>query len=225
MLLIPTLVVLAAGCPRKPAGPATGDRAVERTDGPGKPEPRECEDILFDLDQAILGGSNECDRDEDCACFDQSWKEGTCGAVTRRDGIPELEKLAREAGDAGCPLPRPCPTFTCKPHCRPRPHHKGFCTQLTRCVELSEQFESVLAQATNACKTAKDCGTYRAGVGHNCGGVTDGQTAGKLAKIAAAFFEEDCPYTVHCAPRGPFHIECRSGACIRVSDDFGPPPG
>lgn len=187
-------------------------------DRPPEPPARSCKDILFDLEQTVVSEASDCDTNEDCGCFDQEYDEGKCGVVTRKDTIRKIEKFAAEARAADCELPRPCPDFECKPHCRPRPGFTGYCTTLTRCVELSEEFDEVLSGASRKCKTDEDCGIYRAGVGMNCGGVTDIETVRKLADIADEFFKIECQYTVNCAPRAAFHAECRSSTCIEVSD-------
>jgi hypothetical protein len=180
--------------------------------------PRPCEDILFDLEQSVVSSDNWCSKDEDCACFSEEYDQGKCGVVTGKKALPTIEGFAREARDAGCELPRPCPDFTCKPHCRPRGKDDGYCTELTPCIELSEQFDRVLSKGSRACEKDEDCGTYRAGVGMNCGGVTGKETADKLAEIAKKFFDLDCQYTVNCAPRAAFHGECKYGMCVEVSD-------
>ena len=214
-----TLALIAAsmiltGCPDRKAPPETGEKPTVKPAAP----PRPCEDILFDMEQSVVSGNNSCTKHEDCGCFAEEYDTGKCGVVTGKKALVIVEKYAAEARAAGCELPRPCPDFECKPHCRLRPGFDGFCTTLTRCVELSEQFEKVLAEGSLECEKDEDCGTYRAGVGHNCGGVTGRQTAEKLAEIAKEFFDIDCRYTVNCAPRASFHGECRSGVCLEVSD-------
>ncbi len=211
--------LILAGCPDKKAAPEAVETPAETPASP----PRPCEDILFDMEQSVVSGNNSCKKDEDCGCFAEEYDKGKCGVVTGKIALVTIEKFAAEARAAGCDLPRPCPDFECKPHCRLRGSFDGFCTELTRCVELSEQFEKVLAEGSRACEKDGDCGTYRAGVGQNCGGVTGRETAEKLAKIAKEFFDIDCRYTVNCAPRAAFHAECRSGVCLEVSD-FQPMP-
>ncbi len=213
--LIPVAMSLVLmGCPDRKITTETAEAAIEEP----APPPRPCEDILFDMEQAVVGGDTRCKKDEDCGCFDEEYDTGKCGMVTRKDTVKKIELFAAEARAAGCDLPRPCPDFTCKPHCRLRGSFDGFCTELTRCVELSEAFEKVLSEGSIKCKKDEDCGTYRAGVGQNCGGVTGRETADRLAKIADEFFEIDCQYTVNCAPRASFHGECKSGVCLEVPD-------
>jgi hypothetical protein len=188
----------------------------EAAGGALEPVPRACKDILLDLDQAIVASPNGCERDEDCACLGQLWREGRCAEVVSKDALPRIEEVASEALAAGCDYPRPCPGFECRAHCRPRSYDDGFCAQLDECMELSEEFERVLAGGSAKCRTPDDCGSYRAGVGQNCGGVTGRETADRLAVISSRFFEKGCDYTVNCAPRGPFHVECKLGMCVQV---------
>jgi hypothetical protein len=180
-----------------------------------EPVSRGCKEILLDLDQAIVASSNACAKDEDCACYGKVWKEGACAEVVQRGALARIEELAKEALAAGCEYPKPCPAFECRAHCRLRSGFDGYCAQLDRCMELSEEFEKVLAGGPGKCKKPGDCAAYRAGVGQNCGGVTDKVTAAKLAKISDEFFGKGCDYTVNCAPRGAFHAECLSGACAQ----------
>jgi hypothetical protein len=213
-LLMLSLILAAGACRSKPAGQAEPPPPEQTAEPPS----RSCEDILFDLEQSVVSGSTGCEKDEDCGCFDEEYDKGKCGVVTSKAALVAVEKFAAEARAADCELPRPCPDFECKPHCRPRPGFDGFCTPLTRCIELSEEFDRVLAEGSRKCEKDEDCGTYRAGVGMNCGGVTGIETAKKLAGIADEFFRKKCRYTVNCAPRPSFHGECRSGVCLEVSD-------
>jgi len=215
-------LVLASSCRGK--APEEAVKPPEETIKPPeetvKPEPvpRECKDILLDLDQAIVASPNGCAKDEECACLGTLWREGMCAEVVHKDAVARIKEFATEALAAGCDYPKPCPGFECKAHCRLRSGFDGFCAQLDRCMELSEEFEKVLAEGSGKCKKPADCGAYRAGVGQNCGGATDKVTAGKLAKIADEFFKKDCDYTVNCGPRGSFHLDCMSGMCVQVFD-------
>jgi len=190
--------------------------AAEPPDANPKPAPRGCREILLDLDQAIVASPNGCAKDGDCACYGQMWREDSCAEVVHRGALPRIEELAKEALAAGCEYPKPCPELECRAHCRLRSGFDGYCAQLDRCMELSEEFEKVLAGGPGKCKKPADCAAYRAGVGQNCGGVTDKATAAKLARISDEFFAKDCDYTVNCAPRGAFHAECLSGTCAQI---------
>lgn len=88
-----------------------------------------------------------------------------------------------------------------------------------RCAELSRRFDAVLLESTGACTDDADCASYGAGIGENCGGATDKTSADELRGIADEFHGAlGCDYTVHCAPRLVYGIECRDGLCVEINE-------
>jgi len=174
---------------------------------------RGCDEILAELETTATSGSNACESDHDCTCYNLPYKTGTCGLAISKKTNGDLVALTVEAKAAGCDLPVSCPGWKCTPHCNRRPGSEGFCTHLSPCAELSKRFDEVLSGATGKCEKDEDCGVYRAGVGRNCGGVTDAETAGALSGIFGEFFAASCDYVVQCAPRAPFVPRCANGVC------------
>jgi len=82
------------------------------------------------------------------------------------------------------------------------------------CKALAQKFDKILGTAKNTCNKDDDCKVYKAGVGKNCGGVTDKQTAEKLASITEEFFKLKCSYSVRCKARKVPKPVCKSGICI-----------
>lgn len=209
------LAAAGAGCQRGGAPASSGGLARTPTPDRGGPA-RSCDVVLRELRMALSSVSSDCGADADCTCFDHGFGPRGCGLVARRDAVRALERLVDETRRGGCAEAAECPPFECKAYCRPRGAKRGYCAQRDRCVELSDAFEATLAKAPGECKTAADCGRYRAGVGRNCGGVTDRATADALAKIAGQFFAEKCRYQVNCAPRAVRPIACAGGRCGTV---------
>jgi len=87
-----------------------------------------------------------------------------------------------------------------------------------QCKVLSKRFDAVLRAAPGTCKKNEDCASYSAGVGKNCGGAIDQASAKKLAAITKEFRAAKCGYTVHCAPRQVFGLECRKGVCAEINE-------
>jgi hypothetical protein len=87
------------------------------------------------------------------------------------------------------------------------------------CEQLTMRFEEILAKGRPGCASDEGCGVYQAGVGHNCGGITDRATANQLAGITEEFFARKCGYVINCAPRAMFRPVCVNGFCV---DGGGP---
>jgi hypothetical protein len=86
------------------------------------------------------------------------------------------------------------------------------------CRELSGIFRKTWKQAPGTCAADADCGCFNPVVEEaGCGGVTDRETATKLAKIESAFQASSCRWphlcgAQVCSPR------CKAGRCIEHLD-------
>jgi len=91
---------------------------------------------------------------------------------------------------------------------------KGITDTTERCRILSSAFDGVLKRATGRCTDHAGCAEYAAGIGHNCGGVTDAKAAAALARIEQRFRALSCSYSLACAARRRPRPRCQQGRCV-----------
>lgn len=88
---------------------------------------RGCGEILAELETIATSGSNTCESDHDCTCYNLPYKPGTCGVAISKKTNGDLVALTLEAKAAGCVRPHPCPGWKCTPRCKRRPGSEGVC--------------------------------------------------------------------------------------------------
>jgi hypothetical protein len=88
--------------------------------------------------------------------------------------------------------------------------------ELTGCEKTLADFDKALAEATYSCTKDKDCECFDTALsqkpGNECGGVVDGPTGKKLAKIAKQAKKDGCANSASCEPWTCAPI-CDEGRC------------
>lgn len=155
-----------------------------------------------------------CDSDSDCM------NSCALGATNRgwyaSSGAAATECLDGCAGSWAAPprcLGGRCLAFDFRGWLREDCTLKAIQERGARCRVLSAGFDGVLAKATERCSKDSDCAEFSAGIGDNCGGVTDGKTADALGRIEERFRTLDCPYVLACAARKRPTPRCVSNVC------------
>jgi hypothetical protein len=91
----------------------------------------------------------------------------------------------------------------------------GGTTSAPSCEDRAHGFDEAVSSSTaGVCSTDADCRCYPGGVSkdHSCGGITDRDTAEKLAKIAADYHQAGCHGGTDCAATLCL-ATCRAGKC------------
>lgn len=74
---------------------------------------------------ALRAGSDECNADGDCACYQGGIGGASgCGGVLNRESVAKLDEIGKRFRDMKCPHTQLCAAWACQPRCA-QGHCKG----------------------------------------------------------------------------------------------------
>lgn len=113
-MLLLGLLLVASGCSKCESKPTPTVASAEVT-----PDPitHPCMVTATQYDMAVSKGSDACQSDADCGCYQGGIGKTGCGGVLSKDSVAKAEVLAKRYHEMKCPLTTQCAAWACQPKC------------------------------------------------------------------------------------------------------------
>jgi len=130
-LLIGSWLVLASCNNPDARGPTTATATATPASTPANAPPKEappsapepdpithpCVVAAAQYDIAIKEGSDACQSDADCGCYQGGIGKSGCGGVLNKESVGKLGEIAKRFHDMKCKITTNCAAWRCQPKC------------------------------------------------------------------------------------------------------------